>query len=70
MVGVFVRLRVRGSEGGEYEVAEAARMTSHKIVGSVEELFRNMPKSLEWQSFRRHDLNLIVDSCMEVQNIP
>ena len=34
----------------------------------VERIFKNMPKSLEWRSFYMHDLNLIVDTCIEAQD--
>ncbi len=65
-----VSVRVRGSEGGDYEVTEAARVTSRKFAGSAEKTFQNMLKFLEWHSFRRHDPNLIVDSCIAVQDNP
>ncbi len=42
-------------------------MTSHKFMGRVERIFENRPKSLEWQSFIGHDLDLLVDTCIEVQ---
>ncbi len=42
-------------------------MTSHKLVGSVEKIFENLPKPLKWRSFYRSDLDLLVDSCIEVQ---
>ncbi len=44
-------------------------MTSHKFVGSVERIFENMPKSLEWQSFYSNDPNLLVDTCIEVRDV-
>ena len=32
------------------------------FVQQVEEVFKKLPKPLEWRSFYRHDLNLIVDT--------
>jgi hypothetical protein len=31
-----------------YEVGTQARLTSHKFMGSVEKIFKNLPKPLEW----------------------
>jgi hypothetical protein len=50
-----------------YGVATQARLTSHKFMGSVEKIFKNLPKSLEWRSFYTHDLTLLVDICKDVQ---
>jgi len=60
---------VRRSKELGYEVGTQARLTSHKFVGSVEQIFKNLPKSLEWRSFYTHDLPLLVDICKEVQDI-
>ncbi len=35
--------------------------------GKCRGIFKNLPKPLEWRSFFTHDLNLLVDSCIEVQ---
>ena len=51
---------VRRSELGGYQVAEPAKKTSRKFAGSVARIFQNLPKSLEWRSFYRHDLSLLV----------
>ena len=42
---------VRRSELGGCQVADAARMTSRKFTGSVENVFQKLPKPLEWRSF-------------------
>ena len=34
----------------------------NKFVQQVEQIFKNLPKSLEWRSFFNHDLNLIVET--------
>ena len=52
-----------------YEVLTQARLTSHKFVGSVEKIFKNLPKPLQWRSFFNHDLPLLVDFCEEVQEV-
>ncbi len=38
-----------------------------KFAQQVEKIFKNLPKSLEWPSFYRHDLPLLIDFCKEVQ---
>ena len=60
---------VRRSKGLGYEVGTQARLTSHKFVGSVEKIFKNLPKPLEWRSFFNHDLPLLMDFCEEVQEV-
>ncbi len=46
---------VRRSKELGYEVATQARLTSHKFVGSVEKIFKNLPKPLEWRSFLNNE---------------
>jgi len=60
---------VRRSKGLGYEVGTQARLTSHKFVGSIEKIFKNLPKPLEWRSFYNHDLPLLIDFCEEVQEV-
>jgi len=60
---------VRRSRELGYEVATQARLTSHKFMGSVEKIFKNLPKSLEWRSFYNNDLPLLMDFCKEVQEV-
>jgi len=40
----------RGKDRG-YEISDQASMTSHKFMGRVEQMFRNLPKPIEWRSF-------------------
>jgi hypothetical protein len=54
---------VRRSKELGYEVATQARLTSHKFMGSVEKIFKNLPKPLEWRSFYNNDLPLLMDFC-------
>jgi len=39
---------VRRSKELGYEVGTQARLTSHKFVGSLKKIFKNLPKPLEW----------------------
>ena len=52
-----------------YKVSEEIRQTSNTFIGRVEKTFKNPPKSLEWQSFYRHDLRILMDISQEVQNL-
>lgn len=58
---------VRRSQQGGYEVSDTARGTSHKFVGRVQQIFKNLPNPLEWRSFYIPALPLIVDICAEIQ---
>jgi len=60
---------VRRSEGLGYEVASEAKLTSNKFIGSVQEIFKNLPKPVKWISFYLNDLPLLMDFCKEVQDI-
>ena len=60
---------IRRSEQRGYEISDHAKMTSHKFVGRVEQIFKNLPKPLEWRSFYTHDLPLVMDFCEEVREI-
>ena len=33
----------------------------------VHQIFKNLPKLLEWRSFYRHDLPILIDFCEEVR---
>jgi len=48
-------------------VLEVDKDLSHKYVGQVESIFKNLPKSLKWQSFLMHDLILLTDIPLKVQ---
>ncbi len=37
-------------------------------MGSVQDIFKKLPKPLEWRSFYSNDLPLIVDICKEVKD--
>ena len=50
-----------------YKVSEEIRQTSNTFIGRVEKTFKNPPKSLDWQSFYRHDLRILMDIPEEVR---
>ncbi len=60
---------VRGTKELGHGVGTQARLTSHKFVGSLEKIFKNLPKPMEWRSFYTHVLTLLVDICKEVQEV-
>jgi len=60
---------VRRSEGLGYEVASEAKLTSNKFIGSVQEIFKNLPKPVKWLSFYLNDLPLLMDFCKDIQDI-
>jgi hypothetical protein len=60
---------VRRSKELGYEIAPQAMSTSHKFMGSVEKIFKNLPKPMEWLSFFNHGLPLLIDICKEVQEV-
>ena len=60
---------VRRSKELGYEVASESKLTSNKFIGSVKEIFQNLPKPLKWLSFYLNDLPLLIDFCEEVQEV-
>ena len=52
---------IRRSKARGSVVLEAEKVLSNKYVGQVESIFKNLPKSLKWQSFLIHDLILLTD---------
>jgi len=50
----------RSKERGSV-VLEADKGLSHKFMGQVEFIFKNLPKPLEWRSFLNNDLILLTD---------
>jgi hypothetical protein len=41
-------------------------LTSHKFMGSVEKIFKNLPKPFEWRPFLNNGLPLLMDFCEDV----
>lgn len=60
----FINRKNRGSK-----VSKNAELLLNKFIQQVEQIFNNLPKSLEWRSFYSNDLLLLVDFCEEVQEI-
>ena len=58
------RTQERGSS-----VSRQSKVLSHKFMGQVEKIFKNLPKPLEWRSFYNNDLPLLIDFCEEVQEV-
>jgi len=51
------------------QVSQEGKLLLDTFVQQVEEVFKKLPKPLEWRSFYRHDLNLIVDTAQEVRKV-
>jgi len=58
---------VRRSKDRGYEISDQVTMTSHKFMGRVEQMFRNLPNPLEWRTFYNNDLPLLIDFCKNVR---
>ena len=59
----------RSSQERGSSVSSKSKVLFHKFVEQVEKIFKNLPKPLEWRSFYRHDLPLLMDFCEEVQEV-
>ena len=51
------------------KISKKAELLFNKFVKQVDKIFKNLPKSLEWQSFYIHDLPLLMDISKEVQEV-
>ena len=60
---------MRRSKERGYNISKELRQTSNKFVRRVEEIFKTLPKPLEWLSFLNHDLPILMDICQEVQKV-
>jgi len=60
---------MRRSKERGYNISEEIRHTSNKFIGSVERIFKNLSKPMEWLSFLNNDLPLLIDFCEEVQEV-
>ncbi len=45
-----------------------SKLTSNKFIGTVQEIFKNLPKPVKWLSFYLNDLPLLMDFCEEVRD--
>ncbi len=60
---------VRRSRERGFNPAKETKQASSKFAGRVEDIFQNLPKPLEWRSFYRHDLPILMDFCKEVREV-
>jgi len=59
---------VRSSRERGSEVSNLSKALLRKFAQQVEKIFKNLPKPLEWRSFYRHGLPLLMDICKEVHD--
>ena len=60
---------VRSSQERGSEVSTQSKALFHKFMEQVEQIFKNLPKPLEWRSFYNNDLPLLMDFCEEVREV-
>ena len=58
---------VRSRQARGSEVSSRSKALFHKFMEQADKIFNNLSKPLEWRSFYRHDLPLLMDICKEVQ---
>ena len=51
------------------QVSKERELLLRKFAQQVVKVFKKLPKSLEWRSFYRHDLNLMVQAAQEVREV-
>ncbi len=51
------------------KTSKKANLLFNKFVKQVDDIFKKLPKPLEWQSFYIHDLPILMDICEEVQKV-
>ena len=51
------------------QVSGKGKSLLRKFAQQVEKIFLNLPKPLEWRSFYRHDLPILMDFCEEVRDV-
>ena len=60
---------VRASKERGSTVSNHSKQLFHKFMEQLEKIFKNLPKSLEWSSFYRHDLRILMDISEEVRKL-
>jgi len=58
----------RGTERG-FISKDVTKETSNKFVRRIEKIFKSLPNPLDWQSFFKHDLPLLMDFCQEIRDL-
>ena len=51
------------------KASKNAELLFNKFVKQVEDIFKNLPKPMEWLLFLNNDLPLLIDFCEEVQEV-
>jgi len=51
------------------QVSKKAELLLSKFTQQLEQIFKNLPKYLEWRSFYLNDLPILIDFCEEVQEV-
>ena len=65
---LFAKLdSIRRSRIRESDISQESIYLSHKFMGQVENIFKNLPKSLKWRSFYENDLQILMDTSEEVR---
>ena len=58
---------IRVSQNRGSRVLAESEALLHKFMQQVEQIFKNLPKPMEWRTFHRYDLPLLTDIYPEVQ---
>jgi len=65
---LLVRLHsITNSKDRGSKVSKKAELLLGKFAQQLKNIFKNLPKPLEWQLFYRHDLPILIDFCEEVR---
>ena len=59
---------IRSSKSRGSQVPKKSELLLRKFAQQLNMIFKSLPKSLEWHSFYRHDLPLLLDISKEVRN--
>ena len=51
------------------KVSEKSQLLLHKFVQQLEQIFKKLPKRLEWKSFYVHDFPLVREICEDIRKI-
>jgi len=51
------------------QVSKKAELLLSKFTQQLEQIFKNLPKYLEWRSFYLNDLPILMDFCEQVQEV-
>ncbi len=58
---------ITNSKNRGSKISKEAELMFNKFVKQVDDIFKNLPKSLEWRSFYNNDLPILMDICQEVR---